>query len=372
MERHPLSRDIKGHETTRLMETFWGKGNPIASTFESAESFDFALDLVETATSTKDGKSFVLSKLAGKKISLGIHDQDELIAHSGLIIKPRGEVECGGSVIVQDHRGKFLMRDLNENRRNLLRKLALLDFQLTSFLLLGSNSVSYGAHLFDFKDLQMRTYFCNFGPYVYDRPFDVSQADDEAISDLSWKTLTTTTSSSTQVIGIRDNNPPQIAKGLLESLTPAAKEFISNLPISSKTAMETETDTENATRYSPAKIVIKILKRPYSNPRDILPEVKQSFMAGNNVIIQVPLQKDSSPIVQQITNIICQDYEGVMLIPTGLTIIDGYWSLTFASIQSNRLSHYKLMMARVVEKYDGSLRLLGNYSLAAINATQEM
>lgn len=365
------SKEIKGHEVTRLMETFWGKDNPIASTFENAESFDSALDLVETAASMENGKNFVLNKLGGKKISVGIQDGDELIAHSGLIIKPSGEVECGGSVVAQKYRDKFLMSALNKNRRNLLKKLALLDFQLTSFLLLGSDSVHYGAHLFDFKDLKMRTYFCNFGPYIYNRPLNVSQADDETISDLSWKTLMTTTSSSTQVIGIQDNNPPRIAEGLLENLNPATREFISNFP-TSKTTARTEFDTENNTHYSPAKIAIKILKKPYSNPENILPEVKQSFVAGNNTIIQIPLRKDSNLVIQQITNAICKDYEGIMLIPTGLTIIDGYWSLTFASIPSDHLSHYKLMMAKVAEKYDGSLRGLGYYSLAAINSSQRV
>lgn len=358
-----VSTNIKGQEVREIMETFWGKDNPIASTYEQAESFDSALRIVNRSESFDDAKAFIISELGGKKISIGIESEGRLAAHSGLIIKPWGEVECGGSIVVPEYRGKHLIGTLNELRRALLKRMALLGFQPTSFLLIGSVSMHYGAELFDFDDIGMKTYFCNFGPYIYNRSTDLAQGDEKKVSEFSWKTAKTIVSSSTQVIGIRSDRPPKIDDGISDGLPLSAKELLDNFP--REIVARTEIEGENSIRHSPAKISISVLRKPYEDSCSILPEIKKISTTGNNVIIQIPLQEGSNPIIQQIMDVLCKDYKGVMLIPTGLTVINGYWAITFASIPSDHLMHYKSLMEKVT-KISDSLKPLAYYSLKAL------
>ena len=127
------------------METFWGVGNPIASVSGEVRSFDFTQALfrdTENLGSKQDKRQYIIDSLDGKKISLGIRDGEDLVAHSGLTVKPWGEVECSSSIVLQEHRDKLLTRGLNEGRRALLREFASLDFLLTGYVVLGVPSTN--------------------------------------------------------------------------------------------------------------------------------------------------------------------------------------------------------------------------------------
>lgn len=360
------AQQIQPQEVSRLLESFWGTGNPIASVSGEVVNFDSAQIIFRNALalgSIQEQRQYVIDNLDGKKISLGIKVGDELIAHSGLTVKPWGEVECSSSIIAQEYRDQSLMRGLNEGRRALLREFAALDFLLTGYAVLGANSVYYGQHLFDFEDLGMKSYYGNIGPYVYRRPIEVTGQDSTKLSALALRTDTLSISSSAQIIGVRAEKPPKIAKGLITDIAEPMQDFLNSFPCEEESTPAIVSEHKNVTHFSPAKIAIHILKEPYDNESSFLSDLSQDVKAGNNTIVQIPLQKGSEKVVKQITKIIGKASDGVVLIPTGMTVVDGYWSLTFASVIETRLPHYKNLLENILKEYDiDSLKRLVAYS----------
>ena len=369
------TQNIQPQEVTKLLETFWGVGNPIASVSGEVRNFDSAQALfrdAESLGSKQDKRQYILDNLDGKKISLGIRDGEDLVAHSGLTVKSWGEVECSSSIVLQEHRDKLLTRGLNEGRKTLLREFASLDFLLTGYVVLGANSVYYGAHLFDFEDLGMGSYFCNIGPYVYNRPIGVTEKDSAKLAALSLHTDTLSISSSAQAIGIRKDEPPKIAQGLAAEMTVPMRDFLSGFPYVEENMSSQTPEIKNVVHYSPAKIAIHVLREPFEDGHSFLSDLSQDIKEGNNTIVQIPLQSGAEKVVKQITDVIGKESAGVVLIPTGMTVIDGYWAMTFASVVKARLPHYKYMLETLLKEYDiDSLKKLVAYSLKIVNSLQE-
>lgn len=356
-------------EITKLKETFWGVENSIAETTEDSSEYYEVLNLLQEAKARMtfaEGKQFILDQLGKKRVSIGYRNEGELVAHTGLIIKPWGEVECGGSVVAEKYRGQSLMRGLNEKRRVLLEEFTSLGFQLTSYLVLGSRSVNYGAQLFDLPEKGLKTNYCNLGPYVYHRPNSVAEFDHSLLKDLSLKTSEGRLFTSTQILGIEHNNPPYLSERLLSQFSEKMKSFIVQFPMQNE-IIENHEQLENDLHHSPAKIAVYVMRKPFSSTETLLNEISSHLDGGNNVIMRIPLTSMSGPALYQMSSVIGKEYMGFTMVPTGLGVVNNLWALTYASMRIDRLEHYKNMMAIVDTNYNSQLGHLAKYSLEALS-----
>lgn len=359
-----FAHQIAAHEVSELLEVFWGSGNEIARYTDPLVSLDEAIQVLDEALihdNKAEGRAHVLSQLSDKTISLGLRLDDALIAHSALHVQPWAEVETRGSIVAEEHKYESLMTQINERKRLLLAKFGNLGFLLSSAVILGSGSVDHGATIFNFDDLRIRSYFVNFGPYVYERPINHRWKDSAKLTDLALITPTSIISTSAQILGLHIDHPPYVSSQMLKQISPVVAAFVENFPHQEVQAEDTDEAGENAAYYSPAKIAIRTLRRPFESSKALLDAIHNDVGGGMNVIIRVPLD-GTSAVLTQLNDIGGREYEGLIIIPTGATVVDGVWAVTYASITHERFSHYQRLMSKIIEKYSGPLKDLALFT----------
>lgn len=363
MERElNFAREIHPGEVSSLLETFWGRGNQIASYSGPLIDFDKALRVLEDSMEMgEEGKKFVLEQFSDRNISIGIRHESDLIAHSSVLVHPWGEVETAGSIIDSRFQNESLMALINERKRQLLEPLAELGFQPTSYTLLGSRSVEYGKVLFSFPKIGMEPYFCNIGPYVFPRKIDPERQESRRIIDLSLQTSEHYISSSAQVIGIRKYDPPRIV-GKVDELPDLFDELISNFPQRNVSLDDNTPDINDDIYQSPAGIDIYTLQSKLLNSKSFFEEISEAALDSRSVILRIPLSNRGYDVLAQIMSLLGTSYRNVSLLPTGITVVNNYWAVCFSTMLTDRVAHYRETLRKLSSSHEGSLKDIAIFS----------
>lgn len=299
----------------------------------------------------------VLKYFSGKVISLGLREKSELICHSALLIQPWGEIETVGSIIKGRFRGRGLMKLINQRKRKLLEFFAKLNFQLTSYAILGSSSIQHGCYLFDFPQLNLISLFCNFGPFVYKRPINVSRSVSKQLLNLSIKTPTSLFSSSVQVIGIKQNQPPYLDQKVQNSLPIS---FVPKFPFTTVSNKFKPSYKKNASYSSPANIDIYMLRNKINDLKKFHLEIVQKSLKGKSIILRIPLIASSQSLLKQINHLLKDNSSKILPIPTGFTVFDNHWHICFSTISKNRLKAFTKTLNLLLKTEKKSLKKLAN------------
>ena len=258
------------------------------------------------------------------------------------------------------------MSRINDRKRDLLEKFAKLNFILTSYVILGSKSVEHGSVLFNFENLNMASYFTNFGPYIYERPINHLRKDNVLLADMAYTEGDTMYSSSAQVMGIRTDNPPFISASILQMLNSGKKSFIESYPHTPDRKLNKRLSLDNSAYYSPqTKLAVRTIWSPLSDPKSLFDLTQTDVDNGMKVVVRIPLYSTSEPL-DQIEQILGKEHNGIIMIPTGVSVIDNIWSLTYASISSLKHPHYKQSLDIIASTYTGSLHKLAEYAKSCI------
>lgn len=357
--------DIRAQEVMSLLESFWGKGNEIIAYSDPLITFETALKELRTALEIGGdrGKALVLQRLTGKPISIGIRYQQHLIAHSALLLQPWEDVETVGSIIDDQYRHRGLMTQINQKKRELLKSFAILGFQLTSYVILGSKSVDYGFHIFDFPKIDLRSWYCNLGPYVYSRPINPSRKESKRLTDYSLKTRDFYISSSAQVIGIKQNEPPIISADIEDVLPPMLSSLLSKYPVNRRRFYNPSPSRINTRHSSPARIDIYTLYAALHDPQSFYQEIATCTLQNRSIILRVPLLPGSAQVLEQVSQLSDNTFQNIALIPSGLSVYEGYWTACFSTIKVDRIPHFMYTLQAIYRDYHDSLRDLSEVSL---------
>jgi len=293
---------IVASEVNNLLTSFWGKDNPLAQYSDPLIDFETAKIVLESVSSlSKDlAKSEVFKSFSGKTISLGLRKNGELVAHSGLILYPTGEVETAGSIIAEQYKGMALMDEINVKKKELIKDFALLGFQPASSVLLGSKSVVHGYSIFDVPEINLTTWFCNIGPYVFARPMDPFKKDDDYLTSLTLKTESYLFSSSSQILGITKEIPPLISQSAIKFLPKFWVDLLKTYPKIESVSGYRTSDGTNSVYNTKANIVLHTIRRPIANIDVFVDEVADSTMRGKTNILKVPLSVHSKSALEQV------------------------------------------------------------------------
>lgn len=358
-----LTGDIRAEEVNRLLASFWGKESSIAHYQDPIIDYSVLLSKIETLLPLpqEEGRKRILEDFSGQTISLGLRYGENLVAHSALIIQPWGDVETAGSIIDNSHHNMSLMAQINIRKKELIAGLTRLGLQPTSYVILGSKSVDYGYTLFDIPEINLKSWFCNIGPYVYKRSKDPERQESAKITDLSLETDQSIISSSSQVVGIREDSQPIIARNAIRHLPNFWKELLEYFP-NSPVLLTKLPKVRNTVTEDKAEMMIYVIREPIQNFADFLSQSVRTAHADKTVFIKIPLTETSNYIIDQIDPILHTSYDGVLFIPTGLTLVDNCWSITMATILEERLPHYKHLLTKISEAYTDSLQNVADLS----------
>lgn len=360
-----FASQIQAQEVFQLLGAFLGGDNEIAKYRDPLISFEEAMTILDKATGMNnkvEGRAHVLDHLSDRTISVGMRCDEALIAHSALQVQPWAVVETRGSIVAEEYKQQSLMTQINERKRLLLEKFGRLEFLLNSAVILGSRSVDHGMTIFNFDDLHMQSYFVNFGPYVYERPIDHTWKDSAKLTDLALVTPHSIISTSSQILGLSTDHPPYVSSRLVSKVNPNTAALINGFPHTTVQKGDINKVEDNTVYYSPAKIAIRTLRQPFETSDELLEAIHEDVNRGMNVIARVPLDATSA-VLTQLSDIEGREYEGVTLLPTGATVVNGVWAVTYASMTSDKLPHYRNLMSKIIEKYSGSLQKLARFTL---------
>lgn len=363
-----LTADASGEEITSLLETFWGKGNKVAYYRDNIIGFQSALKILEKASSldTKTRDALITQELANKVITVGVRFNDTLVAHGALLVQPWREVEITGSITHSDFRSKGLMGKVNMIRKQLLTYFAQTRYRLTSYSIVGSASVEYEHHLLEIPEYSLNPYFSNFGPYVYRRHIDNPLQEPGRLKEASAVLGDEMVSSSVQVIAIDKTKPPYANVKTIRYAPPVFRELLSAFPNAVEENAE-QSVSGNTLHTSLARIDIHTLTVPLENDKLFIAGIHSEALNDKSIIIRIPLKPGSSEVLEQIGSIANQEYGEFILIPTGLTVVDGYWACCFSFMPTAFISHFSFVLQSLTKIYQGSLKNLSEILLRHIH-----
>lgn len=363
---------IRANEVNDLLVSFWGKDNPLAQYSDPLFDFETANSILKSALLLpKDlAKSKVSEVFSGKTISLGLRKNNKLVAHSGVILYPTGEIETAGSIISEEYKGMALMDEINLKKKDLIKDFALLGFQPASSVLLGSKSVVHGYSIFDMPDIGLATWFCNIGPYVFARPIDPSKTESGYITNLALKTESHIFSSSSQILGITKESPPLISQNTIMSMPKFWVDLLEEYPKKETNLEPNASGFENSIYDTKANIVLHTIRQPIKDIRTFITNVSNSTLSGKTNMLKVPLSASSELVLEQVGNLLRKSDSNIEFIPTGLTVVNGYWSICISSIPNERVEHYTGVMTKVAGMYEGSLKNLAITSYKYLTNTR--
>lgn len=346
-----------------LLESFWGKDSTLANYSQGHVSFNEAQTLLTIARDgDQDTREAIRTQLNGKRISITAIDEDteELVAHSSLLVSSN-TVEAAGAIIRDSHRRRGILTYTNTYRKELLHLFGELGYTLTSFLVVGSPSVDYGHKLFNFPNLEMDSVFCNIGPYILKvNPEDISQQDPR-FQEWSMKTSDGFISSTVQVVGIQKDKSPVVAATLIPDLPDATAELLVSLP--HEFTQDEQTTYQNLHYATTANLDIYTLYQSVSDADTFLSSIKEKKISGRSVLVRIPLQKDAGDLLEEVNTMMSQVDDEYRLVPTGLTVVNGYWTGCYALMARDEIAEYRTLLQKLSKSYSGTLKDLAEVTL---------
>lgn len=362
-----FAKKIGADEVNSLLHSFWGKESPLAEYCDPLIDFDYAMEKLNALLKLPKERQLakVLECFSNKTISLGIRCGDNLIAHSALIIHSWGQVETAGSIISESFKGYSLMNKINERKKELISRFALLGIQPVSYVLLGSRSVEYGYLVFDIPEIGLTSWFCNIGPYVFSRPLIMSSSKNSLVRELSLETESACFSSSAQIVGLMEKNPPLVFLDSQKYLPHFWKDLLGKYP--KKEVGYSERYEGNDIYGTKANIIVMTIRNEIQDLDLLMKDVVANTLNGKTVTLQIPLTQYSSLILEQIIPRLSMPIGGVRFIPTGLAIVDRSWAICISTICDDRIPHYLELMLKTRSIYKGSLKYLAELSYYYLN-----
>lgn len=342
---------IQAAEVNSLLGAFWGPDSNLANFHDPLMNYRDCMKVLKAAITQEenDGYKLAIDQLGGRTISFGMRRKGNLIAHSALIVRPWGEVETGGSIISEAFKEMSLMKEINIRKKEALGYFGKLGFLLTSYVLLGSRSVSHGYEIFNFPELKMNSYYCNFGPYIFSLPKG-SKKYSRRVLDLSVETESSYLCSSAQVLGISNDKPPFIDTG--GNLGVASK-LLSYYP-HRVNLNDDKSKHENSTTNISDKLILYTIYQP-TDIDNLTRDVSGRVLEGKATIIRVPVCFNTFSDIEQLVKLVGNNLNEITVVPTGLTVVDGYWALCFAGLTKEKAPSYLDMLRKVKNTYSGSL-----------------
>lgn len=351
-----LADSIDKQELKALLQTFWGEDNQVAVysqtiyPFQEVENF-FRSDLNKNLT-----KKNILAKFTNSLISFGFKEDNKLVAHTGLLVQPWGEIETTASIVEEKYRGQGLMAKLNFYKHQLIGHLLEKGFEVTTYGLIGSKSIYHAETLFTFPELHYGPKFINIGPFLYKRKLaSVARKDNDFLIKYSLINRNTIYSNSVQIGCLNLIKPPRIeakvVKVMPESVNRCLKHFgyISSHTVKFKDVLEKHT--------SPAEIDIWHISGWEFDEIGLIKELKRSIKAGKSIIIRLPLLNKNINSISKIKNL-SASIPSQRLIFMGLTILNNTWCVCFSFINTDYYDQFMKRMMQISLEVNNPLNYL--------------
>ena len=88
--------------------------------------------------------------------------------------------------------------------------------------------------------------------------------------------------------------------------------------------------------------------------------MKNSKRADRSVLIRVPIRDGTKKVMEQMGNLVDLRNENYRLVPTGLTVIDNYWSACYSFMSRSEQSEFRDVSDKLSVVYTGSLKSLAD------------
>ncbi len=360
---------ISAREINRLLSSFWGRNSPIAQYNDlSIVSYNKAMSITTKHKGlSKKHKELITSQLSGKTISMGIRYRERLVGHSALIVQPWGEIETAGSIINKKYSHMSIVKRINIRKRIILKKLIKLGFKSTSYVILGSKSVSHGYTIFDFPDINTSSWFCNIAPYVFMRKIDSKREENQKILKLAYHENDMIFSCSAQVIGLNTKNPPYISTCTLKQLPQFWKEIFKYTPY--KVTRKVDKIESNLYLGDKAHIEVHIIRKIIREEAEYLENLINITKMGKTILIKVPLTSGALGAIDQLCRLSKSSHKNIRIIPIGLSLVGDFWALGFATIEEKKIPHYHHVLSTTSQNEHTSLKKVATLVLKNIILT---